>query len=92
MDNKPFKFSFWKDNKIAGAFQLSPQELRDRFQVYLAGKDQEWVRQTGYRNQVLLFVTEKEEVGGLQSVCEAPEIPIMIEAVFYHNETAIDEK
>jgi|ERR1035437_3980290 hypothetical protein len=58
-------FSFWKDNKTDGLFQLTKYELIEKFQAWLPTKKPEWIEHYDTRNCVGVFVGEKE---GLNSV------------------------
>lgn len=62
---KPKLFSFWKENKKAGLFQLSVEQLIKEFEAWLPKKNKLWIEHYGTRDIVSVFVGEKE---GLNSV------------------------
>ena len=56
--NKINKFSFWKENKISGFFQLTEQELIKDFKQWLPTKDIAWHRYYSITDGVNCFISE----------------------------------
>ena len=60
------KFSFYQQNRIANKFELSIEEIKEKYLAYLKSKDIEWVQYYGHET-VIAFVTNKD---GLDSSME----------------------
>ena len=64
MKNTEFEvFNFWKENKISGFFQLTKQELIEKFQEWLPSRDLTWHSNYSTMDAINCFVSD-----GLNSV------------------------
>ena len=61
-------FSFWKDNKVSGFFQLTDKELSAKFKVWLLTKDKEWLAYYGINDCINNFVSvELNAIGNTEN-------------------------
>ena len=70
-----FLFTFWKENKTDNEYQLTAEELVDKFKAWLLRKDQEWLE---YYNIVMIvrcFITAND---GLKSTFKESEMPSIL--------------
>lgn len=51
-------FNFWKENKVAGFFQLTDLELIAKFVEWLPTKDKAWLEYYGISEVVQVFVAD----------------------------------
>jgi len=61
------KFTFWKDNKVSQEYTLTLDEIKAKYEQYLATKEKDWIEYYG-SHTIRAFVGEKE---GLNSVTDA---------------------
>ena len=66
-------YDFYRDNKIAGHFQLSVSEIKDKYRNWLNTKEEDWVCYYGHQT-VTLFIGDPRSKKGLQSVLEGDQI------------------
>jgi hypothetical protein len=73
---KDRSFKFWKDNRLDKEFELTQEELCEKFDYWLhiqmdnlETRGFQWYEYY-YSTLIRIFITDKEDVGGLQSVFE----------------------
>jgi hypothetical protein len=69
------EFKFWRENKIANEFTLTPDELKEKYAEWLKGRDNEWIEYYG-RQCMFYFIIDKT---GLNSVNEKNDIAALAE-------------
>lgn len=75
-------FTFWKDGKINGIFQLSQAQAKARFKDWLCSRTPEWLEH--YFGMILIqtFITQDDNNGGLQAIGEAAELSDLFELLY----------
>ena len=51
-------FSFWKENKLSGFFQLTDKELIEKFNEWLPTKERSWLDYYSTRDCINAFISE----------------------------------
>lgn len=64
------KFQFWKDNQLDQYFELSFNELKEKFISWVKTKEKSWCEYYGLYQVYLVFVGDQS---GLASVSESEE-------------------
>lgn len=63
------KSTFWKNNKIDQQYEITDDQIKERYLTFLSHKDDEWTLYYGDQT-VLAFIGANESEFGLQSVCD----------------------
>ncbi|MDB0600287.1 hypothetical protein PL373_13360 [Tenacibaculum maritimum] len=66
-------FKFWKENKLNQEFELSLDEIKNKYREYLKTKEKSWIEYYGHQT-VNAFVGDKD---GLNSVAESEDYSLL---------------
>lgn len=67
---QPKKFTFWRENSLDQEFQLTPEELKEKFLSWMGQQDESYLDHYAFKLP-LIFITNKD---GLNSVYEDNEL------------------